>query len=306
MGLIGGQGLRLKIVALSVALVVVLAVVGIAGFFFLQSRAVDHYFVAGNAHLDKSLLKLDRIMDDLGKVRVDTDPVALSVEAGRIRPRVPAARSQIKAAEKDFRRMRKAAYASWETKTADLLLDGAREARAGTTDIESGLRKLSGMAKILVKIEEASKDYNEAFVKTNAAITAGNEDKFDEAKQDAADAGRLFDESQKLLTKAAKVFNDQKLDALIPALSKGREWAITAEKMADAGAADQISTYNKLVKTSNKLSEEVADIGRSQVLGNTRGWFNGKLDKLNDSMAGHFDKADELREKALKLWKKNT
>lgn len=297
---------RLKTIILSVALIIFLAVIGAGVFLFLQSRGVDHYFIAGNAKLDKALARLDKTLDDLAQVRVDKDPADLGRAARRIGRSLPPARADLAAAEKDFRRMRKIAFTPWEAKTAGLLFAGAREAQAGTRDLDSGLGRLGAIAKTLVKVEQAADRYNKAFILTNAAITAGNDNKFTEAKQNAADADRLFSEAQKLLTEANKVMPDKNLAALIPALSKGRQWATQAGKMADAGAANQIAVYNELVKESNQLSEEAAGIGRAQVLANPRTWFNDKINGINDSMAGHFDKADKLREKALRLWEKNT
>lgn len=287
-------------------LIIVLAVIGAGVFLFLQSRSVDHYFTSGNAKIDKAQARLDNILDELSRVRVGKDPAELGRAAIRIGRGLPRAKANLAAAQKDFSRMRKTAFTPWESQTAKLLIESVLEAQAGTDDLDSGLKRLGEIAKTLVKVEQAHDRFNEAFVLTNGSITAGNQDQFAEAKQKAADADRLFSETQELLTEANKVMDDKELAALIPALSKGRQWATQAGKMADAGATNQITAYNELVKESNQLSEEVAGIGRNQILANPRTWFNDRIDEINDSMAAHFDRADKLREKALGLWKKNT
>lgn len=297
---------RWKLVIISIILTLLAAVLAVVVFFFVQSRTVDHYFALGNDKYDRSLARIDKGLDRLDKVKVGSDPADLSRATRRVGAYLPKAQSDLGRAIKAFKRMRRSAVTPWEKKTADLLGQSAGEAREGTRELRGGLTDIAKTAAVFAKIKDASARFTEAFVKTNEAITAGNEDRHAEAKQKAAEADSLFIATEELLTQAQRIGRDPDIARLIPAISKGRKWATGAQDMAASGEVKDIAAYNRLVQENNRLSDEVAEIGRVPVMADPREWLNRKLGEIGDRVAGRFNQADKLREKALALWRRNT
>ena len=297
---------RLKLYIFLFAAGVIAAVLGAGGFLLFQSRTVDHYFVLGNNEYDKALGNLDVALDRLSRIKVGKNGKDVARQAKLVRAPVPAARLRLKRAAGAFKRMERAAFTPWERQTASLLYKSAVEARKGTDDLKAGLRDLETVINMFAKVKLAAGNFNDAFGRANEAITAGNEDRFAEARQKAGEADKGFGAAQDLLGEAVEMMPDGDIASLVPSISKARQWATGVDKMAAAGEAKQVAVYNQLAKENNQLSDEVAGIGRSPVLADPRGWFSARLTRLNERVGGHFDRADKLREKALRLWRANT
>lgn len=294
-----------KFILLVIAGGVAVALVS-GGLLLLQSRTVDHFFEDGNKKYDRAFFKLDAGLDDLGQIKIETGDYELEWVAQRILKKTRAAQNDLSGAVKDFRRMRRTAFTGWESRAAKDAYASAVQAVKGTRELERKVKQFSIMAVMLKKVNQASDRFNEGFGKTNDAISAGNEDRFSQAKQDALMAKRLFSEAKALIEEANGMTVGADLKPLVAVLDKAVLWAAQSEQMADVGAAGRLDEYNRLAAENNRLSDEVAKSARTPALTDPAGWMNDRLDAINKTIQDHFEQADDKRERALKVWRQNT
>lgn len=271
----------------------------------MQSRTVDHYFEVGYESYDTAFTKLDRALDDLAKIKLDKDSKDLSAATKRISRKIPPAIDDLTDAGKAFRRMEKSSFIWWEKQAASLSHESADFARDGAKELMKEIDEIDLMMKTTTNVVQSADRFSKAFQKANEAITNSNNNKFAEATQSASEADKLFTESRDLMAKADRTVPEAGLDEILPGMAKGRRWVDNVVKMAEAGRDQKIEDYNSLARENNELSEGVAEVARKQVLANPGGWFNKKIDELNDKVAAYFRKADLWREKALKVWRNN-
>ncbi len=296
---------RIKLVAIILGLAITLTALIVFGFLYMQSRTVDHYFQAGYDSYDTAFNKLDRALDDLANIKLDKDSKDLNAATKRISRKIPSAIDDLSDAGKDFRRMERSSFIWWEKQAASLSYKSANFARDGAQALEKEIQEIERMMKTTTSVAQSAERFSEGFKKANEAITNSNNNKFAEATQSASEADKLFSESRDLMAEADKTVPGAGLREALPGMAKGRRWAASVIKMAEAGSEKKIDDYNALVRENNELSESVAKVARKQVLADPGGWFDKKIDELNDKVAVHFRKADLWREKALKIWRKN-
>ena len=271
----------------------------------MQSRTVDHYFEVGYESYDTAFTKLDRALDDLAKIKLDKDSKDLSAATKRISRKIPPAIDDLTDAGKAFRRMEKSSFIWWEKQAASLSHESADFARDGAKELMKEIDEIDLMMKTTTNVVQSADRFSAEFGKANEAITNSNNNKFAEATQSASEADQLFIESRDLMAEADKMIPGAGLKEILPSMAKGRLWAANVIKMAEAGSEQKIEDYNRLARENNELSESVAKVARKRALADPGGWFDKRIDELNGKVAVHFRKADQWREKALKVWRKN-
>jgi hypothetical protein len=288
--------------ALGIAL---LAVIGTIVFLFFQSRAVDRHFEIGNRRYERAFTKLEKAIDRYGSLKTSGDPKQTAKVVAEISRESAAARAELRLAGAAFKSTRRASFVAWEKRSAELAEEAAIRAEKGVREFEANLERAALLLGQMASISRASDRFNEAFSKTNEAITHSNGDRFDEAGIEAQAAKRLFSETKALFREIGDEPFDGRLEPLLAVIDKGRTWAETAQKMAEAGSAGEMELYNELADKSNELTEEIATEARSLVLADPENWLAAGFEELNDKVIRDFEQADRRHAKALELWHRN-
>ncbi len=299
-----GSG-RFKLILLGLVIALVAVALTLSAIFFRDTRAVDSHFEAGNDSYDQAFNELEVALQDLAEVKIDADdPSALESESERILKRIPKAQRHLEKAREHFEDMR-AAGRGWEKKTASLARKSVLQAEKGTDELAIKIQQLATTAELLSKIRAGSEKFNDGFAKTNNAINAGNEDKFEEAQKDAVAASKLFAQSKTAIAQANELVLDPDLTDIGAKLGRAQRWAEGTEKMMKAGLEEKMDVYNAFASDNNKLSDEVTEVARHTVLSNPDKWMRYKLEGQNARIQSAFAKADEYRDDTLDLWEKN-
>jgi hypothetical protein len=302
-----GKPKRLKWILLGVGVLIVAALVTTAALLFQETRVVDYRFEAGNNNYDKGFEELESALLMLAKVEIDAhDPGALEKESARISKKIPKALRYFDKADEHFAQMKKAALYEWEIETATDARKSVRQARIGARELSEKLEQLSSVVVALKNVREASDKFSEGFILTNTAINAGNDDKFEDARQQSIEGGKLFSSARSLLAQAAESFSDRDLSKAGEKIRLAQQWAEGAGKMATAGIDEQLDAYNRLAKVNNRLSEQITDAARDPIMTQPDKWMRDRLDRQDARIQEAFDKADTYREQALRLWEANT
>ncbi len=299
-----GSG-RFKLILLGLGIALVAVVLTLSAIFFRDTRAVDSHFEAGNERYDQAFNELEVALQDLAEVKIDADdPRELKKESERILKRIPKAQRHLEKAREHFEDMR-AAGRGWEKKTATLARKSVLQAEKGTDELAIKIQQLATTAELLSKIRTGSEKFNDGFARTNSAINAGNDDKFEEAQKDAVVASKLFAQAKTSIAQANDLILDPDLADIGSQLGRAQRWAEGTEKMMKAGFEEKIDIYNAFASDNNKLSDEVTAVAKHNVLSNPDKWLRDKLEGQNTRIQSAFAKADEYRDDTLDLWEKN-
>lgn len=299
-----GSG-RLKLILLGLAIALVAVVLTLSAIFFRDTRAVDSHFEAGNDRYDQAFNELEVALQALAEVKIDgNDLSALEKESERILKRIPKAQRHLEKAREHFEDMR-AAGRGWEKKTATLARKSVLQAEKGTDELAIKIQQLATTAELLSKIRAGSEKFNDGFTRTNGAINAGNEDKFEDARNDAVAASKFFAQAKTFIAQANQLVLDPELTDVGSKIGRAQRWAEGTEKMMTAGFEKKMDVYNTFASNNNKLSDEVTEAARHTVLSNPDKWMRDKLEGQNDRIQSAFAEADEYRDEALDLWENN-
>jgi hypothetical protein len=165
--------------------------------------------------------------------------------------------------------------------------------------LQDGVNYLGTLSGVLSKIEEGGKLISSGSDRMNEAISAGNSSKYSTMRQKASSAKTSFTKAAALFRQAHAIEPTAGLDKLAKYCDKRKQEADVVIRMAGEGKAGRVSAYNADIKKQKALFSAAQAIGAQTNTSDTK-WLEARFAQYVDKADAAADKADALREKALK------
>lgn len=285
------------------AFVAVLALVLFVGYITIRGRQAEALFRSGAAGHKRAADVLVKTGELLDKARRASDSTSkLRRELRALRAEFSRGQEAAISASRQFRTLEKTAIGSGRR-------DGAREARHASEEAYLALKtarelatRLDGLLVDAAGARAAAEEFDNAFEKANAGVVLANQNKFAEAKDAGAQAGALYKRAISRLDRLRSGRVKTDLAEFRGSAGKGVEWAESVIKQAEAGAANNVPEYNKLVEQTNNLSKEVAAHGGGLQRQRNSAWVERYSGSLVKRLNQHTKMADKQWRKAIDLW----
>lgn len=174
-------------------------------------------------------------------------------------------------------------------------LDAATVAFDGLEDL---LAYLSAANNLTARMEEASTIASDAHDDLNAAIKAGNDEKYSTMKKKATAARDGFEQAAKLFRDAHDLDTSAGLDKAADYADKRAAQAEVVIVMAGYGADGDATAYNESIDRMEKLDAQADEIGEPAIVSDEN-WVENRLSSLTEAVVAAGAKADELHAKAI-------
>jgi hypothetical protein len=165
--------------------------------------------------------------------------------------------------------------------------------------LQGGVTYLGTLSGVLSKVEEGGRLISSGSDATNAAISAGNSSKYTTMRQKATSAKASFTKAAALFRQAHAIEPTAGLDKLAKYCDKRKQEADVVIRMAGEGKAGRVSAYNADIKKQKALFNAAQAIGAQTNTSDTK-WLEARFAQYVDKAQAAAEKADTLREKALK------
>lgn len=284
-------------------LVFVAVLVLFVGYITIRGRQAEAYFrsgAAGHKLAADVLVKTGKLLDKARRAGDSTSKIRRELRA--LRGEFPRGQEATLSASRKFRTLEKTAMGSGRR-------DGAREARHASEQAYLALEvarqlanELDGVLVDAAGARAAANEFDSAFEKANSGVVLANQNKFGEAKETGAQAGALYKRAITRLDRLRSGRIKTDLAEFHGSAAKGIEWAESVVKQAEAGAANNVSKYNKLVEQTNNLSKQVAAHGGGLQRRPNSAWVERYKGSLVKKLNQHTKMADKQWRKAIDLW----
>ena len=289
--------------------VAILAFIGVAivilfiGYITVRGRQAEAQFRLGAGQHQRAagvLVKMGKLLE---KTRMASESTSkLRRELRALRVEVSRGQEAALLAAKRFGTLEKTAPGSDRRA-------GATEARQASEQAYSALktaRQLAIQLDILLVdaagTRAAAAEFDSAFEKADAGILLANQNKFGEAKDAGKLAVSLFERAIARLDQLRSRRIKADLGGFRGSAGKGKDWADGVIRQAEAGGANNVPEYNKLVEQTNSLSKQVAAGSGGMQRQQNRVWVEHYESFLIRSLTKYTKMADKHWQKAIDLW----
>jgi hypothetical protein len=300
-----------RLARLTVYALIFFIVTGTAGFFiyvYWQSNHLKEHFENGLTHYRRGLKLLKESSEFFHNLEKENQAEAFKKylqQTDNLVKKVDIATKEFKLAKKEFVRMQRYAIPKWSKKASSLLVKSTDESIGMSNDVAKLLSKEKKLVLVMQWLSASSDYFSQAVNAANKAVDLSNQDKFSEAKTQAETARQLFTKSRDFVEKIDKIMPSSGTNSYLNKISTALKWSENLVKMADLGASNQTSEYNRLTEENNKLGQDIVELSVAKIISDPGSWIESQTSQLSSRITKKAKRADKLRKKAIDLWKKN-
>lgn len=242
------------------------------------------------AHVSAALGHAKDIMASTEKG--DSDPAGLSAVAADAQKKLQSGRDEVAKATGSAEQLK-------DSQGRTDYLNSMKSLMEVFDALQEGVAYLGTLSGMLSKVEEAGKLITSGADAMNEAISAGNSNKYTTMRQKATSAKTSFTKAAGLFRQAHAIEPTAGLDKLASYCDKRKQEADVVIRMAGEGKAGRVAAYNADIKKQKALFNAAQKIGGQTKASDTK-WLEARFAQYVDKAEAAAEKADTLREKALK------
>lgn len=194
----------------------------------------------------------------------------------------------------------------WQKNYAGLRIQSLSSRIEALDRLKKWLSKMELVADVLQRTMSAQQKFNLGLENINESINEANNGNFDKAKARASKGKQLLDEAQQLLQEANKMEKDVGLEPVRVIVAKAQDFASLTIQLAEAGAAGKISEYNDIADRCESSKADVLKDWEPEVIKEPAKWYSKKTAALEKEIDNYNLEAEDLKESATVLYRKNT